>query len=58
MFRGSSSSYKLDYGIVIKNFLNLKGDQNAISGSEVTAILLKGWIGPIGVVALERISGK
>ena len=29
---------------MIKNFLNLKGHQNAISGSKVTAILLKVWI--------------
>ena len=46
--RDSSSSYKTDYVIVIKNFLNPKGHQNPISGSIVTAILLKGWILPIG----------
>ena len=46
--RDSSSSYKIDYFIVIKNFLNPKGHQNCISGSKVTAILLKGWICPIG----------
>ena len=34
--------------IVIKNFLNLEGHQNPIIGSKVTAILLKGWISPIG----------
>ena len=38
----SSSSYKIDYVIVIKNFLNLKGHQNRITGSKVTAILLNG----------------
>ena len=27
---------------VIKNFLNLKGHQNCITGSKVTAILVKG----------------
>ena len=46
--RVSTSSYKIDYIIVIKNFLNPKGHQNPISGSNVTAILLKGWILPIG----------
>ena len=46
--RDSSSSYKIDYVIVIKNFLNPEGHQNPISGSIVTAILLKGWILPIG----------
>ena len=33
---------------MIKNFLNPKGHQNPISGSKVAAILLKGWILPIG----------
>jgi hypothetical protein len=33
---------------VIKNLLNLEGPQNPISGSKVTAILLNGWILPIG----------
>jgi hypothetical protein len=32
---------------VINNFLNPEGHQNSISGSKVTAILLKGWILPI-----------
>ena len=43
-----SSSYKIDYVIVIKNFLNPKGHQNRISGSKDTAILLKGLILRIG----------
>ena len=46
--RDSTSRYKLDYVIMIKNFLNSEGHQNPFSGSEVTAILLKGWILPIG----------
>ena len=33
---------------MIKNFLNPEGHQNPISGSKVTAILLKRWILPIG----------
>ena len=44
----SSSSYKIDYIIVIKTFLNPDGHQNCITGSKVTAILLKWWILPIG----------
>ena len=40
--------YKIDCVIVIKNFLNPEGHQNPITGSKVTAILLKGWILPIG----------
>ena len=46
--RDNSSSYKIDYVIVIGSFLNPKGHQNRINGSKVTAILLKGWILPIG----------
>ena len=37
--------------MVIKTFLNPEGLQNPISGSKVTAILLKGWILPIGGVS-------
>ena len=48
MVRDSSSSYKIDYVIVIKNFLNPEGHQNLINGSKVTAILLKRWILHIG----------
>ena len=40
---------------MIKNFLNLKGHQNTISVSEVTTILLKGWIWPIGGVSSGRV---
>ena len=57
MVRHSSSSYKIDYGIGIKNFLNSEGHQNHISGSKVTTILLKGWIWPIGGVASGRVCG-
>ena len=43
-----SSSYKIDYVIVIKNFLNPEGHHNPISGSKITVILLKRWILLIG----------
>ena len=46
--RDRSSSYKIDYVIVTKKFPNSEGRQNPIKGSNVTAILLKGWILPIG----------
>ena len=46
MVRDSSFSYKIDYVIVIKTFLNQH--QHLINGSKVTAILLKGWILPVG----------
>ena len=53
--RDSTSSYKIDYVIVIKNSRNPKGHQNPISGSKVTAILLKQWILPIGGASLGRV---
>ena len=40
----STSSYKIG----IKTFLNPEGHQHRITGSKVTAILLKRWILPIG----------
>ena len=43
-----ASSYKIDYIIGIKTFLNPKGHQNRITGTKVTAILLMGWILPNG----------
>ena len=46
--RDSSSSYKIDKVRVITHFLNPKRHQNPINGSTVTAILLKGWILPMG----------
>ena len=51
----SSYSYKIDSVILIKNCLNPEGNQNHITGSKVTAIILKGQILPIGGVALGRI---
>ena len=40
---------------MIKNFLNPEGHQNPFSGSQVTAILLKGLIWPTGGVASGRV---
>ena len=42
------SAFVTDKSLLIKNFQNPEGHQNPISGSKVTAILLKGWILPIG----------
>ena len=53
--RDSSSSYKIDYAIVIKNFLNPEGHQIRITGSKVTAFFVKGYILPISGVALGRV---
>ena len=40
---------------MIKIFLNPKGHQNPISGSKVTAILLTGWILPVGGASAGRV---
>ena len=40
---------------MIKNSLNREGHQNPISGSNVTAILLKQWILPVGGALLGRV---
>ena len=53
--RDSTSSYKIDYVILIKNFLGPEGHQNPFCGSKVTAILLKCWIWPIGGVSSGRV---
>ena len=48
--RDKSSSYRIDFVILIKNILNLEEHQNPISGSKVMIILLKGLILTIGGV--------
>ena len=56
--RDNSSSYKIDYVIVIKKFLNLKGHQNFITGSKVTVILVNGWILPVGGDTSGRVCAQ
>ena len=48
-------SHEIDYVTLLKGILNLKGYQNFIIDSKVTAILLNGWIWPIGGVASGRV---
>ena len=38
-------SNKIDY---VKEILNIKGHPNRFTGSKVTAILMNGWILPVG----------
>ena len=49
----SSSGYKIDYFIAMKNFLNIEGHKKSIGGSKLSAILLKKWILPSVGVALK-----
>ena len=51
----SSSSYKIDFVIVIKNFLNPERHQNRINESKVKAILLKGWI--LSIIGASAVVG-
>ena len=51
MVEDSYSSYKIDYDTQVKDIINLEGRQNCITISKVMAILLKGWIFPVGGVA-------
>ena len=44
--------------MVIKNFLNIKDHQNRITGSKVTAILVRGKMLPIGGVASGRVCAR
>ena len=45
-------------GLFLKEILNLKGHPNRITGSKVTAILLNGWILPVGGVASGRVCAQ
>ena len=48
MVRNGAFSHKIDYITIFLKIWNLKGHQNHITGSRVTAIMLKGWIFPFG----------
>ena len=48
MVEDCAFSHKIDYVTIFKEILNLEGHPNRITGLKVTAILLNGWILPIG----------
>ena len=48
-------SHKIDHVTIFKEILNTEGHPNRITGSKVTAILLKGWILPIGGALSGRV---
>ena len=50
-----SFSHKLDYSTIFLEILNPEGHQNRINGLKVTAILLNGWILPIGGASSGRV---
>ena len=47
--------HKKDYVTIFKEILNPKEHPNRITGSKVTAILLNGWILPIGGASSGRV---
>ena len=55
MVKEGAFSHKIDYVTISKEILNLKGHPNRITGSKVMAILLNGWILPIGGVSSGRV---
>ena len=48
-------SHKVTYVTIFKEILNPEVHPNRITGSKVTAILLNGWILPIGGASLGRV---
>ena len=48
MVEDGAFSHKIDYVTIFLEILNLEGHQNCNTGLRVMAILLKGWILPIG----------
>ena len=48
-------SRKKDYVTIFEEILNPEGHQNRNTGSKVTAILLNGWILPIGGASSGRV---
>ena len=48
MVEDGAFSHKIDCVTIFKEILNLEGHPNCITGSTVIAILLNGWILPIG----------
>ena len=53
--RVRASNHKIGYVKQVWKILNLKGNQNLINGSKVTAILLEGLILPVGGVVSGRV---
>ena len=48
MIEDGAFSHKIDFDTIFKKILNLKGHKICITASKVMAILLFGWILPIG----------
>ena len=56
MVEDGAFSHKMDYFTIFTEIINLKGHPNSITGSKVTAILLKWWILPfVGASAVKGL---
>ena len=55
MVKDDASSYKTNHIDIFSEILNLEGHLICCIGSKVLAILLNGWILPIGGVSSERV---
>ena len=55
MVEDGAFCHKIDYVTIFKEILNPEGYPNCITGSTVTAILLNGWILPIGGASSGRV---
>ena len=58
MVEDGAFSHKIDYVTIFLKILNPEGHPNRNTGSKVTAILLNGWILPVGGVALGRVCAQ
>ena len=54
MVEDGTFSHKIDYVTLFWGILNHEECPNHIIGSKITAILINGWILPVGKVALGR----
>ena len=50
--------HTIDYVTILLEILNPEGHPNCITGSEVTAFLLNGWILPVDKLALGRVCAQ
>ena len=55
MVEDGAFSHKIDYLTIFQEILNLEGHQYRVTGSKGLAILLNGWILPIGGVESGRV---
>ena len=53
MIGDGAFNHKIDYITIFREILNSEGHPNGITGSKVLAILLNGWILPVGGVHRE-----